>query len=173
MFRGLRVVGLIAAVAIVALMAQRWVHAQRTSDATSRIIGSWRILSYELEFQDGSDSRLTLGPHPNGYLIFGADGRMMAYLEGDGRKSPKTDGERAAAFQAMIAYTGRYRVQGNTWTTKVDGAWNFEWTGTEQQRFFTLDGDRLSVVAQWNRNPFYDGRMTRGHLTFEREKKTF
>lgn len=170
MLRVLRVVPLLTALVIVLAFAQALAQAQRNADARSRIVGSWRILSYELEFQDSRDRRLTLGAHPNGYLVFGADGRMMAYLEGDGRKTPRTDEERAAAYRALIAYTGKYRVQGDKWTTKVDGAWNVEWTGTDQERSFTLDGDRLTVLAQWNRNPFYDGRMTRGHLTFEREK---
>ena len=170
MLRGLRLVGLMVFLVMVVAITHGGATAQRAADARSRIVGSWRILSYELEFQDSRDRRLTLGAHPNGYLIFGADGRMMAYLEGDGRKTPRTDEERAAAYRALIAYTGKYRVQGDKWITKVDGAWNVEWTGTDQERFFTLDGDRLTVVAQWNRNPFYDGRMTRGHLTFEREK---
>ena len=94
----------------------------------------------------------------------------MAYLEADGRKAPKTDEERAAAYRTLVAYTGKYRVQGKKWITTVDGAWNVEWIGTDQERSFNLNGDRLSVVAQWNPNPLYDGRMTRGHLTFEREK---
>ena len=54
--------------------------AQRGADPQTRIVGSWRIVSYELEFQDGSERRFPFGTHPNGYLIFGADGRMMSYL---------------------------------------------------------------------------------------------
>ena len=135
--RRLRVVGAIAALVIVAAFAQRMAHAQR-ADAGAQIVGSWRILSYELEFQDGSERRLTLGAHPNGYLMFAANGRMMAYLEADGRKAPQTDEERAAAYRTIIAYTGRYRVQGDKWTTKVDGAWNIAWSGTDQERFLSL-----------------------------------
>ena len=170
MLRGVRVVGAVAALVIGVASAERLTHAQRSADARSRIVGSWRILSYELEFQDGSERRLTLGAHPNGYLVFGPDGRMMAYLEADGRKAPQTDEERAAAYRTIIAYTGKYRVQGDKWITKVDGAWNIAWSGTDQERFFTLTGDRLTVVAQWNPNALYGGRITRGRLAFEREK---
>ena len=143
---------------------------QGEGDARARITGSWRVVSFELEFQDGSERRFPLGTHPNGYLIFGADGRMIAYLEADKRTSPKTDEERAAAYRTMNAYTGRYRVEGDRWITRVDGSWNVEWVGTDQERSFAVDGDRLTVVAQWNRNPLYGGRMTRGILVFEREK---
>ena len=72
--------------------------------------------------------------------------------------------------QTLNAYTGRYRVQGDKWITTVDGAWNVEWVGTEQERAFSLDRDRLNVVAQWNRNALYGGKVTHGHLIFEREK---
>lgn len=142
--------------------------AQKSADAGGPIVGSWRVMSYELEFQDGSERRFPLGPRPNGYLVFGADGRMMAYLEADARKAPQSDEERAAAYRTMMAYTGKYRVQGDKWITAVDGAWNVEWRGTDQARSFTLSGDRLTVVAQWNRNALYGGKMTRGRLTFQR-----
>ena len=169
MFRGQRGVGLVAALIIVGTFAQRLATAQRSADAQSRIVGSWRILSYELEFQDNGERRPTMGAHPSGYLVFLSTGRMMAYLEADGRRAPKTDEERVAAYRTIIAYTGKYRVQGDKWITKVEGAWNVDWSGTDQERSYTLNGDRLDVVAQWNRNALYGGRMTRGHLTFERE----
>jgi ABC-type Fe3+ transport system substrate-binding protein len=47
------------------------------------------------------------------------------------------------------AYTGMYRLEGDKWLTKVDVAWNPEWVGTEQTRFFKLDGDRLHVTSTW------------------------
>jgi lipocalin-like protein len=159
-----------AAVGTCIVLVQMSARAQEGADANARIVGSWRVLTYELEFQDGGERVLPLGDRPNGYLVFGADGRMMAYLEAGGRKAPRTDEERAAAYRSMLAYTGKYRVEGGKWTTKVDGTWNVEWAGTDQERYFTLAGDRLTVTAQWNPNPLYNRRMTRGRLTFQREK---
>ena len=170
MLRRLPRFGAVAALAIGLTFQQTGATAQGSADARARIVGSWRVVSYELEFQDGGDRGFPLGRQPNGYLVFGADGRMMAYLEADARKAPKSDEERSAAYRTLLAYTGKYRVQGDKWITKVDAAWNVEWRGTDQERFFTLSGDRLDVVAQWNRNALYAGRMTRGHLTFERDK---
>jgi hypothetical protein len=162
--------GVSAAVAIGLAFPQSMVHAQRGVDPRARITGSWRVVSFELEFQDGTEHRFPLGAHPNGYILFGFDGRMMTYLEAEGRKPPQTDEERSSAYRTLNAYTGRYRVEGDKWITRVDGAWNVEWVGTDQERSFVLDGDRLNVVAQWNRNALYGGKMTRGHLVFEREK---
>jgi hypothetical protein len=161
----IRWLGGLGATLAITLVAARVVAQNRPP-----IEGAWKVVSYDIEFQDNGERRPSLGTRPNGYLIFGPQGRMMAYLEADGRKAPKTDAERAAAYRTLVAYTGKYRVQGKKWITKVDGAWNVEWIGTEQERSFNLNGDRLSVIAQWNPNPLYDGRMTRGHLTFEREK---
>ena len=137
---------------------------------SAQLVGSWRIVSYELEFQDGGDRAFPLGTNPNGYLILDSDGRMMTYLEAQGRKAPQTDEERSAAYKTLIAYTGKYCVQGNQWTTAVDGAWNVQWVGTEQERSFTLNGDRLHVVTPWFQGALYNGKTFRGHLTFEREK---
>jgi hypothetical protein len=170
MFRRISECGAVAAIAIVLVFPQSVARAQPGADARARIVGSWRVVSYELEFQDGSERRFPLGRQPNGYLVFGADGRMMAYLESDARKAPRTDEERSAAYRTLIAYTGKYRVEGDKWITKVDGAWNVEWRGTDQARAFTLNGNRLTVIAQWNKNALYDGKMTRGRLTFERDE---
>lgn len=162
--------GAVAGIALGLASPQAVATSQQSSDARARIVGSWKVVSYELEFQDGSEGRFPLGRHPNGYLVFGADGRMMAYLESDARKAPRTEEERSAAYRTLMAYTGKYRVQGDKWITKVDGAWNVAWRGTDQERSFTLDGNRLTVIAQWNPNPLYGGKMTRGHLTFERDE---
>ena len=59
----------------------------------------------------------------------------------------QTDGERAALLRTMFAYTGRYRLEGNMWVTKVDAAWNPAWDGTDQVRYFVLDGDHLEVTS--------------------------
>ena len=53
----------------------------------------------------------------------------------------------------MIAYTGTYRLEGDRWITQVDVAWNPEWVGTEQTRFFAIDGDVLKVHTPWRVMP--------------------
>jgi hypothetical protein len=93
----------------------------------------------------------------------------MFYVEAEGRKVPTTDQERAAANLSMAAYTGTYRLEGSKWITKVDGASNVEWVGTEQERFFELKGNMLTVTTPWLRLSNYGSRLVRGHVTFERE----
>src|SRR5271168_4153461 len=70
------------------------------------LVGVWKLLSFENEFQDGSPRRSTFGEHPSGYIIFTSEGRMMAVLEAEARKAPSSDAESAALLRSMFAYTG-------------------------------------------------------------------
>ena len=74
----------------------------------------------------------------------------------------------AAAFRTMFAYTGRYRLEGDVWITKVDAAWREEWNGTEQTLTFRFEGERLLVIAAWQPSRNQPGRNVRGILTWER-----
>ena len=62
----------------------------------SRLIGVWKLLSFRSEFQDGSPTRAMLGEHPSGYIIVTKEGRMMSVIEGENRKAPSTDADRAS-----------------------------------------------------------------------------
>ena len=39
----------------------------------------------------------------------------MAVIEGDNRKAPSTDVDRASLLNSMVAYSGTYRIDGNQW----------------------------------------------------------
>jgi hypothetical protein len=143
------------------------------ADDREKLLGIWKLVSNESEIQDTGELRPVYGKNPNGYIIFMPEGRMMTVITGEGRKVPKTDEERSAAWSTMIAYTGIYRIEGDKFITKVDVSWNEAWTGTEQIRFFKLDGNRLKVISGWapTNNPNLGlGRMTRGILIWERVK---
>lgn len=63
----------------------------------------------------------------------------------------------------MMAYTGDCRIEGDDkFITRVDLAWHPAWNGTEQVRFFKLDGDTLSIITAQQPNPMLAGRMGRG-----------
>jgi hypothetical protein len=68
-------------------------------------------------------------------------------------------------------HSGRYRVDGNQLVTKVDIAWNEAWVGTDQARFFRMQGDKLYIETAPAPNLDFSGRMMRGILTWERETK--
>jgi hypothetical protein len=135
------------------------------------LVGVWKLISYLTEFQDGSPTRATFGEHPTGYIIFTREGRLMAIIEAEGRKAPSTDSDRAALLKSLIAYSGKYRVEGNQWITSVDTAWNPAWDGTDQARTFRIVGNRLMVTSTWQATVnFPDSPPSRGSLVFERVK---
>jgi len=141
------------------------------ADDPTKILGIWKLASYEAEFQATGEREPVLGKNPTGYIIFTPQGRMMVVLTGEGRKPANTDQDRADLLKSMFAYTGMYRLEGDKWITKVDVSWNPAWVGTEQVRFFRVDDDRLQVISAWMQAVVRPERgMARAILTFERAK---
>lgn len=112
-----------------------------------------------------------MGANPSGYLILAPDGRMMALITAKDRAPGGSDTEQAALFRTMVSYTGRYRIDGARFVTKVDLSWNETWTGTEQERFFKIEGNRLDIISAWQPSPYLPGApMARAILRWERER---
>jgi len=141
------------------------------ADDREKLIGTWKVVSFDNEFQDGSPRRALYGQHPTGFIILTGEGRMMAVVAGEGRKPATNDEERASLLRTMFAYSGMYRLDGDKWITDVDVSWNAAYTGTEQGRFYKLNGNRLEVTGAWGPNPNLPGSpITRGIVLFERAK---
>jgi hypothetical protein len=140
------------------------------SDRDTPLHGSWRLVSFETERQDTGERTQPWGADPRGALVFGADGRLMVLVTAGTREPGTTDDKTAALFRTLMAYTGRYRIDGDKFVTTIDASWNDAWNGSEQERFFQLDGDRLEVRTAWMPNPLAPGNpMGRGILVFRRE----
>ncbi|KHK55336.1 hypothetical protein PI87_13325 [Ralstonia sp. A12] len=140
------------------------------SERDAKLHGSWRLVSFETELQDSKARTQPWDADPNGYLMFGADGRMMVLVTAKAREPGNTDEKLAALFRTVMAYTGRYRIDEDRFITKIDASWNEAWNGTEQERFYTLDGDTLVVSTAWMPNPLVPGNpIGRGVLSFKRE----
>ncbi|MDR3467395.1 MAG: lipocalin-like domain-containing protein [Xanthobacteraceae bacterium] len=138
-------------------------------DDDSRIVGTWKLLSYVVEVQATGEQLPVMGDRPTGYVTFLPTGRVFFMLTGEGRKPARSDHERAELLDTLVAYTGTYSVAGDTWTTSVDVAWNPEWVGTRQVRAFKLDGDRLDISTPWRIMPNWsDKGTTRSIISFER-----
>ncbi|HAM52667.1 MAG TPA: hypothetical protein DCP92_18965 [Nitrospiraceae bacterium] len=137
----------------------------------AQIQGVWKLVSYEVEIQAKGQKESPMGQNPTGYVIFTPEGRALFILTGEGRKPAKTVQDRVDLLSSLIAYTGTYRIEGDKWITKVEVAWNPEWIGTEQTRFFKVNGDRLQVLTTWRIMPNWAEKgMTRSIITFGRAK---
>ena len=132
------------------------------------VVGNWRLVSFEREYQGTGEREYPMGRTPTGHIHFLPDGRMAVVITGEGRKAPATDQDRAGLFNSLVAYTGMYRVEGDKWITKVDVSANPAWVGTEQIRSFRVSGDRLEELTAWAARP--DNRVARAILTYERTK---
>ena len=141
------------------------------ADDSVQLQGVWRLVSYAIEYQETGHKEPIMGEKPMGYAIFTREGRAMFVITGEGREPPTDDKSRATLLNTLVAYTGKYRIEGDRWITKVDVAWNPAWVGTEQERFFRLEGNRLEVTTPWRIMPNWPEKgMTRSVLAFERSQ---
>ena len=143
----------------------------QAASADDKLAGVWKLQSWVMEDVESKETKTVFGERPNGYLILTREGRMMGLLTAQGRKAPQTETEREAAYRSMLAYSGRYRVEGDKFITKVDVSWNEAWVGTEQARVYKIDGAKLQVLSPPAPNPSFGGKTMRGIFTFEREGK--
>ena len=140
------------------------------ADEKEQIIGTWKLVSVMYEDQETKTLTPVLGNNPRGRQIATRDGRWLALVTADNRPVPKTDEERAQALRTMISYSGRYRVEGNKVTTKVEIAWNEAWVGGEQVRFVRFEGDKLFIESPPMPHPNVGGRVVRVIVVWQREK---
>ena len=109
-------------------------------------------------------------------LALAAGSEIMKHYEAGVRvehkadASPVTEADRAAAFQKLIAYSGRYRLEPpNRFITSVDVAWYQPWLEKEQARSFALDGDMLDITSDPTTTPLSGDALVVGLLSWRRE----
>ena len=137
------------------------------------VLGTWKLKSFVRVVAATGEKINQMGEHPNGYLGYSADGRMYAILTSDNRVKPgapnPTDEERVKLHQNMTAYAGTYTVHADKVIHHVDISWNEAWTGTDQVRFYKLDGNTLTITSAPNKFPM-DGREGHSVIVWERVK---
>jgi Lipocalin-like domain len=133
------------------------------------LIGNWKLVTYQIVV--GNElPRPALGDHPKGHLILTPQGRMSALLTAGNRRFGSSEAERAELWKSMLAYSGKYRTEGDNFITEVDISWNEAWNGTEQRRHYKVSGDRLSIVTTPQPSSVYGGKTYYAELIWEREK---
>src|SRR6185503_4650844 len=98
-----------------------------SADDRSKMLGVWRLVSYDLEFQDTGERRPFFGKKPVGYIIFTPEGRMMAYLEAVTRKAPQKPEEQMAPYRSVRGHNNTARFDRDTRAPQVYAAWNVSW----------------------------------------------
>jgi hypothetical protein len=67
----------------------------------------------------------------------------------------------------MVAYAGTYTLGDRQVIHHIDISWNQGWTGTDQVRFFDLDGDTLTITTAPYRS-HQDGKVGRSILVWDK-----
>ena len=132
----------------VSMLAQ----AAKTEQTTNPLVGTYRLVSVQQIVTATGETRDMYGKAPQGYIIYGRDGRMMVIFVKDERPQPSdlakmTDQERASLFKSMVAYSGTYDFDGKSVTHHIDVSWNQNWTGTDQVRNVRFDGRKVVLTT--------------------------
>ena len=124
---------------------------------TARLIGSWRLVSYETTDANGRRGR----PYGDavGRISYDANGNMAGQVMRPSRTP-------ADAVRGYIAYFGSYEVaaDGRSVVHHVHGALNPAWVGGDQVRQMHFDGERLILSTDTETH----GIIVRHELTWER-----
>ena len=139
----------------------------------SDLVGTWRLVSLETRSSDGASTR-PFGSDPSGVLAYDSAGNFSVQLARSGRPhfasgdiQDGADDEIRGAYTGYVAYFGAYDVneaQGYI-IHNVDVSLFPNWEGIQQQRFFALYEDTLTLTTP--PMPF-GGREVRGALVWER-----
>lgn len=140
--------------------------------AAADLVGTWRLLAWTSEGEDGIVH--PMGEVPEGVLVYTADGTMITTIGRSDR--PVIDGgdmlagpvdQRLDAMTTFIAYSGSFRVDGGDVVHDVTMSLFPNWVGTTQRRHVTLSGGGRGLTL--SSDPFLlRGRLSTQRLTWER-----
>lgn len=121
-----------------------------------RLIGAWKLVSYQEEPVDGSQPFEPLGHEPQGIILYTPDGYMSAQLSRSGRPHfasgdwfDGTAQEYESEATSYIAYSGPFHVneEEQTLTHSMFVSLFPDWTGQTQPRLVRIDGDTLHLAT--------------------------
>ena len=142
----------------------------------SALLGTWKMISWQRESVATGERADALGPDPLGFINYGADGRMFAIVIQKDRDPPAgpvpTDDEKPRLFNSMLAYAGTYTLYDDRVVHHIDTSWNQTWTGTDQVRFYKIDGNVLTITGAPTKDPT-TGQEVVYRIQFRKREPTF
>jgi hypothetical protein len=140
------------------------------TDDIEKLVGDWKLASFFTRDVETKQQANVYGDNPTGYLAITSGGRFIGLVTPEGQKSAQTPAEQAAAYRTMLAYTGKWRLDGAKFIVDVDAAWNKDWVGTQQVRFWRREENKLLITSAPFPNTNIPGSMVIGTLTWEKEQ---
>lgn len=172
--RARRIARAVAALQKQAVVLAIAVLAITTPALAQGIEGRWKLLAAEDLRADGTVARYPWGRNAVGSIVVERGWCYVQIMSGDvpSFTAGKPVGEQmsAALLSTYIAYAGACTIdekEGSV-TLKVDAAWRANYVGTEQKRYFKIDGKRLVFGPEPNSIRAEGGNLTR-RLTLERQ----
>lgn len=140
-------------------------------DVSRQLVGTWKLGSWIVQVI-GEGSREPFGPNTTGRMVITPDGYLVNVLVGANRRPAKTVDEKAALLDSLLAYTGKYTVEGDKITVKVDMSSSEIYTGAnqDQMRYFKLDGDTLTFRTPEIASAALPGKKVIATVTWLRER---
>jgi hypothetical protein len=135
----------------------------------SDMAGSWRLESNIVTFLDTGESFHQHGPNAIGWMVLDPSGRVMFLFGKADRPPPANDADCAALYGSIVGYTGRVRLDGpGRFVTSIDFSVQPNLKG-EQVRFFSLQGDKLSIRSPEQTVPSFGDRALVINIVWIRE----
>ena len=117
----------------------------------SLFVGAWKLCSFEYQALDGTVFH-PYGHEPIGRIFYDKGGEMAALISRSDRVPLSCDdfimlpdSEKVALARGFIAYSGKYKVFNDKIIHYTEVSFIPNWIGTEMVRFYTLDGDNLTL----------------------------
>lgn len=118
------------------------------------LAGTWRLIEFK-NYRDGDEVKL-FGENPIGYFFYTKTGHLSIQILKN--PPPASLDELGVDFRnapSYVGYFGRYRVDWDRSVIihQVEGGTVLDYIGTDQERPFSLDEDRLviGVEGRWER----------------------
>ena len=140
--------------------------------ATADLAGTWLLRHWDLLLEDGQKVE-PFGPHPQGIVVYTAEGRMLTTIGARDREACEadlisgTDAARRSAVATFVAYAGTFRIEGRDVVHVVEMSLEPRWVGTEQRRHVQLSADGLELTLSTDAL-LVAGRLGRHQLIWER-----
>ncbi len=135
------------------------------------LIGTWKLKAVVHELTATGERKDQFGASPFGFINYAPDGRMYVIGVRSERTKPAaaapTPEEATKLYQSMFAYVGTYTLEPGKVVHHIDVSWNQGWTGTDQVRFYKLDGNVLTIKSAPAKSPLV-GRDGQFVLEFEK-----
>ena len=137
------------------------------------VIGMWKLTSFEAQYDDGTLT-YPFGKDVGGLLMIDARGYFSVHVMDMKRPSFKIPDPRGGtleevktAFENYIGYYGTFDLDEAEGAIifHIRGAWLPNWIGSDQIRYCTLSGNRLTISTA---PTLFGGKEGVGKLIWER-----